>query len=238
MKHIKNSPENYSSMAGALRRFFRYCANHKFLRRDYSGLIPPSHRYRLAALPKGIEDSALNLMLRGIDRESPRGARDYAICILMMAYGIRGISAARLLLDDIDWRNSRIRIRAQKGGKEVMLPLVDAVGESVIEYLKYRQTGTPFREVFLSGKAPCQPLSSVAISGVIRKYMARAGVLKTGAGSRTLRHSWAIRALGDNSSIKAIADVLGHRYLDTTFIYAKADLKALKEVAMPWPEKA
>ena len=67
--------------------------------------------------------------------------------------------------------------------------------------------------------------------------MAKAGVLGVGGGSRTLRHSWAIRALGQNSSIKAIADVLGHRYIDTTFIYAKADLKALREVAMPWPEK-
>ena len=58
-----------------------------------------------------------------------------------------------------------------------------------------------------------------------------------GSGTRTLRHSWAIRALPDNSAIKSIADVLGHRYIDTTFIYAKADLNSLREVAMPWPGK-
>ena len=236
-KHLNDSPVNYSVMASALRRFFRYCADQTFLQIDYSGLIPPSHRYRLASLPKGMQDSALDRMLQGIDRETPGGARDYAIAILMMAYGIRGISAAELLLDDIDWRNSRIRIRAQKGGKEVMLPLVEAVGDAIIAYLSHRHEGTHFREVFLTTKAPFRPLCSLAISLIIRKYMVRAGVLETGGGSRTLRHSWAIRALGQNSSIKAIADVLGHRYIDTTFIYTKADLKALKEVAMPWPEK-
>jgi integrase len=67
--------------------------------------------------------------------------------------------------------------------------------------------------------------------------MNRAGIRMAGAGSRTLRHSWAIRALSNDSPIKSIADVLGHRYIDTTFIYAKADLKTLREVAMPWPQK-
>jgi site-specific recombinase XerD len=52
-------------------------------------------------------------VLDAIDKDSPTGARDYAIAVLMMAYGIRGISAAELLLDDIDWQHSRIRIRAQ-----------------------------------------------------------------------------------------------------------------------------
>lgn len=235
--HLKDSPDNYSAMAAALRRFLRYCADRKLIGADFSGLIPPSRRYRLASLPKGMEDPALDRVLRVFDRETPGGARDYAIAILMMAYGIRGISAAELLLDDIDWQHSRIRIRARKGGKEVMLPLLEAVGDVIIEYLKHRADTSPFREVFLSIHAPIKPLSSQMISQIIRSAMAKAGVLGSGGGSRTLRHSWAIRALGQNSSIKAIADVLGHRYIDTTFIYAKADLKALREVAMPWPEK-
>jgi integrase len=67
--------------------------------------------------------------------------------------------------------------------------------------------------------------------------MRKAGLTLAGRGSRTLRHSWAIRALASDSPIKAIADVLGHRCIDTTFIYAKADLKSLREVALPWPEK-
>jgi integrase/recombinase XerD len=234
---LKTSRENLTALTGTLRRFFRYCASHKYTRTDFSGLVPTIRHYRHASLPKGMEDSALERVLNAIDKDSPAGARDYAIALLMMAYGIRGISAAELLLDDIDWQRSRIRIRARKGGKEVMLPLLEPVGEAVVRYLQHRFAQTPFREVFLSTKAPFQPLSSLAISQIVRRYMKKAGVQTPSAGSRTLRHSWAIRALAQNSPIKSIADVLGHRCIDTTFIYAKADLKALREVSMPWPKK-
>lgn len=157
--------------------------------------------------------------------------------MIMMAYGIRGISVAQLLLEDIDWPHSRIRIRAQKGGKEVVVPLLEAVGEALIECLRHRPSGTPFREVFLGLKAPFAPLSGLAIARVVQQHMKEAGVKTPRSGARTLRHSWAIRALAHNSSIKSIADVLGHRYIDTTFIYAKADLNSLREVAMSWPGK-
>jgi integrase/recombinase XerD len=236
-RHLKDSRENLSSLSSSLRRFFRYCAAHQYTHMDFSGLIPPVRYYRHASLPKGIEDSALERMLAAIDKSTPNGARDYAIMVLMMAYGLRGVSVAELLLDDIDWQHSRIRIRAQKGGKEVVLPLMDSVGDALIHYLRHRFDKTPFREVFLTVKAPVRPLNSLVISRLVRNYMHKAGVKMAGAGSRTLRHSWAIRALANDSPIKSIADVLGHRYIDTTFIYAKADLKTLREVAMPWPEK-
>jgi integrase/recombinase XerD len=236
-QHLKDSPENLLCLASALRRFFRYCALRRYMRADFSGLIPPVRSYRHASLPKGLEDSALERVLATIDKDTAVGARDYAIMVLMMAYGLRGVSVAELLLDDIDWQNSRLRIRAQKGGKEVLLPLMKSVGDALVHYLRHRSVRTPFREVFLTVKAPVRPLNSLVISHLVRGYMHQAGVAMVGAGSRTLRHSWAIRALADDSPIKAIADVLGHRCIDTTFIYAKADLKTLREAAMPWPEK-
>jgi integrase/recombinase XerD len=152
-----------------------------------------------------------------------------------VAYGIRAKSVAELQLEDICWPRSTIRIRAQKGGKEVIVPLLDAVGEAILGYLHHRPEG-PFRKVFLSVKAPFRPLNSCAISRMVCSYMKKAGVKKIGSGSGTLRHSWAIRALAQDSPMKCIADVLGHRCLDTTFIYAKADLKTLRQVVMPWPE--
>lgn len=236
-RHFKGSPDNLSSLCGSLRRFFHYCAAHRHTCMDFSGLIPPVRHYRHASLPKGMEDSALERVLAAIDRKTPNGARDYAIMVLMMAYGLRGVSVAELLLEDLDWQRSQIRIRAQKGGKEVVLPLMETVGDAIICYLRQRFDHTPFREVFLTLKAPVRPLNSGVISGLVHHYMRQAGVNLPGGGSRTLRHSWAIRALANDSPIKAIADVLGHRYIDTTFIYAKADLNTLRQAAMPWPEK-
>ena len=237
VKQLLRTSTDPEGLAGTLRRFFFYCARQRYTRTDFSGLVPAIRRYRHASLPKGVDDSALEQMLQGIPRDTPVGTRDRAILVLMMAYGIRGISAAQLLLEDLDWQHSRIRIRAQKGGKEVVLPLLQAVGEALIQYLQHRPGQIPCRKLFLSVKAPYRPLDSVAISMIVRRHLERAGIKIAGGGSRTLRHSWAIRALAHDSPIKSIADVLGHRYIDTTFIYAKADLKALREVALPWPEK-
>jgi integrase/recombinase XerD len=234
-RHIVDSLENRKSLGTALRKFFRFCAVKKYMQEDFSGLVPTVPSYRHASLPKGMEDSALERMLNVIPKDTLRGARDYAIMLLLMAYGIRGKSVAELLLEDIRWQNSTIRIRAQKGGKEVVLPLLDTVGEAILAYLRNRPD-VPRREIFLVARIPYNPLNSVQISRIVNLYMKAAGVKKPNTGSNTLRHSWAIRALAHDTPIKSIADVLGHRYVDTTLIYAKADLKMLKYVAMPWPD--
>ena len=237
VKELLRASTDPGGLVATLRRFFRYCASRRHTGTDFSGLVPPLRRYRHASLPKGLDDSLLGKMLRAIPRDTPAGARDYAIIVLMMAYGIRGVSAAQLLLDDLDWQHSRIRIRAQKGGKEVVLPLMQAVGEALIQYLQHRPGQIPCRKLFLGIKAPFRPLDSVAISMIVRRHLEHAGVKTTGSGSRSLRHSWAVRALAHDSPIKSIADVLGHRYIDTTFIYAKADLASLRQVALPWPTR-
>lgn len=236
-QHIRASKENIHSLSSSLRSFLSYCAVHGHTHSDYSGLVPRQRQYRHAALPRGIEDSAMDRVLEVIDRQSPNGARDYAIVLLLMGYGVRAISACRLQLDDIDWKQAKIRFRAQKGGKEVLVPLLNAVADAIIQWLRHRDPRTPHREVFLSARAPHTPLASVAVSAVVKHYMVKAGVHLPGRGAHTLRHSWAIRALAHDQPIKAIADVLGHRYIDTTYIYAKADLKTLRQVAMPWPKE-
>jgi len=236
-QHLKDSPHNLIMLSSSLRRFFRYCALHGFTQSDFSGLIPPVRRYRHCSLPQGADDGAVKRLLAAIDRDTPVGARNYAIILLLVAYGIRGVSATQLLLEDIDWQHSRIKFRAQKGGKEVIVPLLEPVGEALVQWLRQRYQQSPFREVFLGINAPHEPLSSSAITQAVQHHMAAAGFTLAGAGTRTLRHSWAIRALAHDSPIKAIADVLGHRYIDTTFIYAKVDFKTLRAVALPWPQQ-
>ena len=235
-QHIKESPVNLRSLASYLRSFLRFCAYTGYVAKDFSSVIPSVPAYRLASLPKGMEDTDLQRILNSIPKGTAVGVRDAAIMLLMMAYGIRGMSVVELRLEDIDWQRSTILIRAKKGGKEVVLPLLEAVGEAIIQYLHHRPE-TRLREVFLGVKAPYFPLTGQDISNIVRNHMTNAGVKKPKNGSNTLRHSWAIRALAQDSPIKAIADVLGHRCLNTTFIYAKADLKMLRQVAMPWPKE-
>src|SRR5208283_4940799 len=131
--------------------------------------------YRLATLPKGMDDSDLQRIINVIPKGTAVGTRDYSVMLLMMAYGVRGKSVAELLLEDIDWPGSTIRIRARKGGKEVVLPLLEAVGEAILSYLHHRPESS-LRELFLSVRAPHYPLSSMEISNSVRKYMVKAGV--------------------------------------------------------------
>lgn len=233
-RHLEDSRDNLLRLCSSLRRFFRYCALHNLTRTDLSGLVPPVRYYRHAAVPKGVDDFAVQRWLRSINQDTPTGARDYAIALLLVAYGIRGISAAQLRLEDIDWPHSRIRFRAQKGGKEVVVPLLEPVGQAIIQWLRHRFAASACREVFLTLVAPYRPLNTKSMSFLVQRAMAQGG-FAPGSGARSLRHSWAIRALAHDSPIKAIADVLGHRYIDTTFIYAKVDFKTLSQVALPWP---
>jgi len=234
-QHCNESPDNLRRLSSSLRKFLRFCARQGYTATDLSGVIPSIPYYRHTSLPKGMEDSELQRILKIIPKNTATGTRDYAVMITMMGYGVRGKSVAELQLEDILWARSTVRIRAQKGGKEVMVPLLDSVGEAILAYLHHRPEGLS-RKVFLSSRAPYRPLTSFAISRIVRLYMEKAGVKRLGSGSSTLRHSWAIRALAKDSPMKCIADVLGHRCLDTTFLYAKADLKALRQVVMPWPE--
>jgi site-specific recombinase XerD len=162
-EHIRDSRENLIRLASVLRGFLQFCIRKGYTNEDLSLVIPSIPTYRLSTIPKGIEESAIQKILNSIPRESQNGSRDYAILLLLTAYGIRGQQIAQILLDDIDWRRSTIRIRAAKAGKEVVVPLMDAVGEAIVAYLRYRHESI-HREVFLSNRAPYSPLSGMSIS--------------------------------------------------------------------------
>ena len=234
-KHFKDSVSNFRTIASALRGFFQFCAREGHTSIDLSGLLPHAPGYRMATLPKGMDDSAIEAIFAGIPKDTPAGMRDRAIMLLLMAFGMRGTQVAKLSLDDINWQRSLVRIRAEKGGREVVLPMLDSVGEAILAYLQHRPKSLN-REVFLVTKAPHRPVTSVGIGAMIRGYAKAAGLDLPRCGTHTMRHSWAIRALAHGAPMKAIADVFGHKHLDTTFIYAKTDTKALREVALPWPE--
>lgn len=235
-QYLGTSPDNLRRLASTLRGFLQFCAQRRYTATDFSGMIPRVPTYRLAALPRGLEESDLQRILARIDQASPVGCRDYAMMLLLMAYGIRGAQVAALVLEDICWPRSTIRIRASKGGKEVVLPLLASVGEAILRYLRHRPA-CPCRQIFLATHAPFRPVTGLAISRRVREHFQDAGVTVPRGGSSTLRHSWAIRALAHDIPMKAIADVLGHRDLNTSFIYAKADLHTLRQVATPWPEE-
>ena len=157
-----------------------------------------------------------------------------AIVRCALDLGLRRSEIARLSLDDIDWRAGTITLRCTKGRREDALPLPATTGKAIVAYLKQERPKTRCRAVFMRRVAPRdQPIGPDAVYQTIRKAYARAGLPYTR--SHLLRHTMANRLLASGSSLKEVADVLRHRSLNTTLIYAKLDSRNLVEVALPWP---
>jgi site-specific recombinase XerD len=222
---------------GTLRTFFRFCAKQGYLKRDLTQAVPRIRSYKLSSVPRGLSDEDAQKVLHAIDRTTPVGLRDSAIIQLLNTYGVRGGQVRILRLEDIQWRQSRIRFPALKGGKEVVEPLTDEVGEALLEYLRHGRPNAKHAEVFLTARAPFHPLrSSTNVSTMVAQRMRRAGVSGCPMGSHVFRHAFASRMLKHGQSLKTIADMLGHRHINTTFIYTKVDLETLTQLPLDWPE--
>jgi integrase/recombinase XerD len=144
-----------------------------------------------------------------------------------------------LRIEDIDWRNDRILFRPLKRGKRSLLPLTDGVGEALLDYLRHGRPQVPFAEVFMTALAPFHPLrSSAVLSRVAGRWIKHAGIEAESNGTHSFRHCFASRMVNRGHSLKAIADIIGHRRLATTFIYTKVDFRNLEQVALEWPEVA
>ncbi len=226
------------SMQSALRTFLRFCFHEGYIQRHLEHAVPTLRTYKLAQVPRGLSEAQAFAVLESVDRNTDVGQRDYAILRLLYTYGVRGGQIRALRLDDIHWSKDQILFKGTKGGKDSLLPLTAEVGESLLAYLQKSRPHSAFREVFLTCRAPCKPFrESGSLSAIIRHYILALGLEVPGKGSHVFRHAFATRMVADGHPFKAVADVLGHRYLSTTFIYTKVDFNALSQVALEWPKE-
>lgn len=226
------------SMQSALRTFLRFCLHQGYIDRPLHLAVPTLRIYKLATVPRGLSDMEAKKVLRSINRDNHVGRRDYAIVQLLYTYGVRGGQVRALQLTDIDWAHNQILFKASKRGKNSKLPLTAEVGESLLDYLQNSRPPSSCLQVFLTCRAPYHPLShSSSLSAIVERHIRSAGVDSPSKGAHAFRHGFATRMLHQGHSLKAIADVLGHRHLSTTFIYTKVEFNALKQVALEWPQE-
>jgi len=226
------------SMQAALRTFLRFCLHQGYIHRPLDLAVPTLRTYKLATVPRGLSDTEAQRVLQCINRCNPVGRRDYAIVRLLYSYGVRGGQIRALQLDDIDWAHNQILFKASKHGKDSRLPLTPEVGESLLDYLQNSRPPSSSLQVFLTCRAPYHPLPhSNSLSAIVDRHIRAAGVDSPSKGAHAFRHGFATRMLHQGHSLKAIADVLGHRHLSTTFIYTKVEFNALKQVALEWPQE-
>lgn len=232
--HGKASREQMQSV---LRVFLRFCSTRGYIKRDLSIAVPTLRSYRLASLPDVVTESDISRMLDGIDKNVRGGRRDFAILQMLHAYGVRSKQIRTLKLTDIDWRRNDIHFPCMKGGKAVVLPMTHEVGESLLDYLQHGRPNVQAPEVFLNFFRPFSPLHNpAALSCAVQRRARKVGVSLPKWGPHVFRHAFASRMVNQGHSLKEIADLLGHRRIQTTFIYTKVDFQHLSQVALEWPE--
>ena len=226
------------SMQSALRTFLRFCFHEGYVPQGLDHAVPRLRTYKLSRVPHGLSEAQTQAVMESVDRDTDVGRRDYAILTMLHTYGVRGGQVRALQLNDIRWPQDQILFRATKGGKDSLLPLTTHVGETLLDYLQNARPRSAFPEVFLICRAPYRPMAgSGTLSSIVAKYIRRAGIEAASKGSHNFRHALATRMVADGHPFKAVADVLGHRHLSTTFIYTKVDFHALSQVALEWPQE-
>jgi len=224
----------------ALRSFFRFLRVEGLCEERLEAAIPRVAHWRLSGLPRCLSDEQLERVLASLEASGPCGHRDRAIVVCLASLGLRPGEVADLRLEDIDWRGGSVLLRERKTRRGAVVPLPRRAGRAIVAYLREERPTTGERRVFVQhlGVRRGRPLSSNAVSAVVVRALGRAQIEPPVAGAYVFRHTLASRMVRRGASLKEVADMLGHRSLDTAAIYAKLDLAALREVALPWPEVA
>jgi integrase len=154
------------------------------------------------------------------------------VLLVVTRLGLRASEVAGLQLDDVDWRAGEITVRG-KGQRQEKLPLPPDVGRAMAEYVRRDRPRVPARALFLRRFAPLTGFGRGLVSALVRQACVRAGIPQFGA--HRLRHTLATEMLRRGASLSSIAQVLRHRSVQSTAIYAKVDRSALRALAQPWP---
>lgn len=228
-------PASIKSVNTALRSYFAFKTLHGEQTARLSAALPRVALWRLSKLPKMLASQDVDRLLQSYDRTTATGKRDYAIARCFIDLGLRRAEVARLKLDDVDWREGVLRI-ASKGRRIDVLPLPGVTGRAIVDYLRHGRPPTIRRELFVRHAAPHnRPAALDLPRSAMRSAAARCGLQERIQGTHILRHTVAGRLVQRGAPLKQIADLLRHRDLDTTTIYAKVDIPTLARVAMPWP---
>ncbi|WP_198413623.1 MULTISPECIES: site-specific integrase [unclassified Cryobacterium] len=199
---------------------------------NLAGCVPSVAGWRDAHLPVSLSVEQVEAMVASCDCSTSTGRRDRAIMLLLARLGLRSIEVARLRLDDIDWRAGEITVRGKARRRDRMPLPVDA-GEALADYLQQGRPASPCREVFITERAPRKPIPANLVGDVVRRAGRRAHC-PAGKAHR-LRHALATEMLTKGTPLVDIGQVLRHRDLATTAIYAKVDIASLREMAQDWP---
>jgi len=230
----KQSASYSSHLAATLRSYLRYrstCGDQ--IGKLTAVILNPVH-WKLASLPRALTSEQVERLLSSISTARRWPKRGYAIVRCALDMGLRAGEIAHLMISDIDWRAGIVTLRGTKSLRQDVLPLPIETGQALADYLQHERPATNHPAIFVRQMAGQEhSITSGAIQKMIKRALRRIGLSHSSA--HALRHTVACRLVENGSSLKEVADLLRHRSLNTTLIYAKLDTPKLAAVALPWP---
>lgn len=220
-----------------IRHFLRFLRDNGCISADIASEIHMPAISKKARVPSVWSADELKKMLGVIDRNSPIGKRDYAMILFACILGLRISDIKNLRFSNFNWENKQLSLIQHKTHRPLTLPMPDAVGWAVIDYIK---NGRPkyFESdiVFLKHMPPFDPISDHDhLEQRIVFHMNKAGIRKDKnkhRGFHSLRHSAGSMLLDMGTPLPVITTILGHSDMDVTGIYLKTDLEKLAECVL------
>lgn len=230
-----DSPVYTKHRLATLRAYFRFLHQTGIVECDWSFTVPKVIAAKNLNVPTLWEKDDLERLLKGIDRGSPAGKRDYAIILLVMQLGLRVSDISGLRLDSLKWERKELELIQHKTSNRVIYPLLDDVGWAIIDYIKYGRPNVESPFVFLTVNAPYTQMKPGSIGCILDRNRVRCGIEKrrgTVSGMHSLRHALARRLLEQGTPLSTVANIMGHTSYASTSPYLKVDIEGLRECAL------
>ncbi|MGP8322328.1 MAG: tyrosine-type recombinase/integrase [Methanosarcinaceae archaeon] len=224
--------------ASTLRGLFRYMYENHIIESDFSVHVPYIRKRTNITVPNTYTKEEIITLLNSIDRGNSRGKRDYAMLQLFCRLGLRTADLTGLKFENLKWEDGILEFHQQKTGKKIILPLLNEVGNAIIDYLKHGRPKLDSPFVFLRAAVPLHRLENSGVYNIVHKRLKEAGIKippSKQSGGHSLRHSLASILLANGTTLPVISESLGHVDTQTTMHYLKIDIKQLRACSLDMP---
>jgi integrase/recombinase XerD len=236
--HFTYSSSTLYNSFCALRVFLRYLKMEGMLETDYSNIVPSVRYKRNSKIPSIFTTEEAENIFQAIDRSNPMGKRDYAIIMIAYRLGLRSIDIRSLRFSEIHWERNTIELTMKKTGKRIVLPLLEDVGQALIDYIKFGRPVSDSNVIFLRHISPIKAISPTGITAIVKRYANKAGINCApglGKGPHAMRSSLASVLLAGNVPLPIISGILGHSSTRTTETYLKIDIEQMRNCSLEIP---
>lgn len=220
-----------------LRKFLTYLIDAHEVRRDSVSPLHVIFGCHTVHLPAYYEPAEVKKLVNSIDVSSPKGKRDYLICLLVTQLGMRAGDVSRLEFSNIHWDRETIEIVQQKTGNPLVLPLLGALRFALLDYWKNSRPSCDSGTILLTLSKPYRCLSNSFLAGIVTKRLMKADIdISTRKhGCHSMRHSLAKNLLSGNEALSTITGILGHENSNTTRRYLGIDTRELRRISLEVP---